>query len=65
MAGDAEQALSLLETLRPDVVFSDVRLPGMDGIELLRRIRDFDPAIPVVIMTAYGTIEGAVQAVKL
>ncbi len=65
VAGDAEQALGMLETLRPDVVFSDVRLPGMDGIELLRRIREFDPAIPVVIMTAYGTIEGAVQAVKL
>jgi DNA-binding NtrC family response regulator len=65
VAGNAEEALGLLETLRPDVVFSDVRLPGMDGIELLRRIRDFDAAIPVVIMTAYGTIEGAVQAVKL
>jgi DNA-binding NtrC family response regulator len=65
VAADAEQALGLLETLRPDVVFSDVRLPGMDGIELLRRIRDFDPSIPVVIMTAYGTIEGAVEAVKL
>jgi DNA-binding NtrC family response regulator len=65
VAGDAEQALGLLETLRPDVVFSDVRLPGMNGIELLRRIREFDPAIPVVIMTAYGTIEGAVEAVKL
>jgi DNA-binding NtrC family response regulator len=65
VAADAEQALGLLETLRPDVVFSDVRLPGIDGIELLRRIREFDPAIPVVIMTAYGTIEGAVEAVKL
>jgi len=65
VAGDAEQALGLLETLRPDVVFSDVRLPGMSGIELLRRIREFDPALPVVIMTAYGTIEGAVEAVKL
>ncbi len=64
-AGDAEQALRLLETMRPDVVFSDVRLPGMDGIELLRRIREFDPAIPVIIMTAHGTIEGAVEAVKL
>jgi len=39
VAGDAEQALRLLDTLRPDVVFCDVRLPGMDGIELLRRIR--------------------------
>ena len=65
VAGDAEQALRLLETLRPDVVFTDVRLPGMNGIELLRRIREFDPAIPVIIMTAHGTIEGAVEAVKL
>ena len=65
VAGDGEQAMGLLETLRPDVVFSDVRLPGMTGIELLRRIREFDAAIPVVIMTAYGTIEGAVEAVKL
>jgi DNA-binding NtrC family response regulator len=65
VAGDAEQALGMLESLRPDVIFSDVRLPGMNGIELLRRIREFDPALPVVIMTAYGTIEGAVEAVKL
>jgi DNA-binding NtrC family response regulator len=65
IAPDAERALGLLETLRPDVVFTDVRLPGMNGIELLRRIRQFDPSIPVVIMTAYGTIEGAVEAVKL
>jgi two-component system response regulator AtoC len=65
IAGDAEQALRLLETLRPDVVFTDVRLPGMSGIDLLRRIREFDAAIPVIIMTAHGTIEGAVEAVKL
>ena len=65
VAGDAEQAVGMLETLRPDVVFSDVRLPGMSGIDLLRRIREFDPSIAVVIMTAYGTIEGAVEAVKL
>jgi two-component system, NtrC family, response regulator AtoC len=65
IATDAEEAVGLLETLRPDVVFSDVRLPGMDGIELLRRIREFDPSVPVIIMTAYGTIEGAVEAVKL
>jgi two-component system, NtrC family, response regulator AtoC len=65
VAGDGEQALELLPRLRPDVVFTDVRLPGMSGIDLLRRIREFDPAIPVIIMTAYGTIEGAVEAVKL
>ena len=65
VAGDGEKALELLESLRPDVVFADVRLPGMGGIELLQRIRDFDATIPVVIMTAYGSIEGAVEAVKL
>ncbi|HEY3012933.1 MAG TPA: sigma-54 dependent transcriptional regulator [Gemmatimonadales bacterium] len=65
VASNGEQALELLQSLRPDVVFADVRLPGMSGIDLLRRIREFDPAIPVIIMTAYGTIEGAVEAVKL
>jgi two-component system, NtrC family, response regulator AtoC len=65
VAGDAETALGLLDKLRPDVVFADVRLPGMSGIELLKRIREFDAAIPVIIMTAYGTIAGAVEAVKL
>jgi DNA-binding NtrC family response regulator len=65
VAGDAETAMKIVESLRPDVVFADVRLPGMSGIELLRRIREFDPAIPVIIMTAHGTIEGAVEAVKL
>jgi two-component system, NtrC family, response regulator AtoC len=65
VAGDGEQALELVQTLRPDVIFADVRLPGMSGIDLLRRIREFDSAIPIIIMTAYGTIEGAVEAVKL
>src|SRR5256712_700454 len=60
-----EQALELLERLQPDVVFADVRLPGMSGLDLLKRIRDFDPVIPVIMVTAYGSIEGAVEAVKL
>lgn len=65
VAPDAETALPMLATLRPDVVFTDVRLPGMNGIELLKKVREFDPAIQVVVMTAYGSIEGAVEAVKL
>jgi len=65
VAGDAETALQLLESFRPDVIFADVRLPGMGGIELLEKILAFDASIPVIIMTAYGSIEGAVEAVKL
>src|SRR5512134_3014868 len=64
-ASDGEQAVEALERLRPDVVFTDVRLPGMHGIDLLRRIREFDPSIAVVVMTAFGSIEQAVEAVKL
>jgi DNA-binding NtrC family response regulator len=65
VAGTGEQALDLLATLQPDVVFADVRLPGMSGIDLLKRIHAFDPVIPVVMLTAYGSIAGAVEAVKL
>src|SRR5437899_6037001 len=65
VASTGEKALELLESLQPAVGFSDVRLPGMSGLALLKRIRDFDPVIPVIIVTAYGSIEGAVEAVKL
>ena len=65
VAGTAERALELLESLQPDVVFADVRLPGMSGSDLLKRIHTFDPLIPVIMLTAYGSIEGAVEAVKL
>jgi two-component system, NtrC family, response regulator AtoC len=65
IAGSGEQALTLLASLQPDVVFADVRLPGMSGLDLLKRIREFDPVLPVIMVTAYGSIEGAVEAVKL
>src|SRR5437667_379352 len=65
VAASGEKALELLERLQPDVVFADVRLPGMSGIDLLKRIHEFDPVLPVIMLTAYGSIEGAVEAVKL
>ncbi len=65
VASSGEQALGLLERLQPDVVFLDVQLPGMSGIDVLKRIREFDPVLPVIMLTAYGSIEGAVAAVKL
>ncbi len=65
VAHDAESAVTLLPTLHPDLVISDVRLPGLNGIELLKQVRAFDATIAVVMMTAFGTIEEAVAAVKL
>ena len=51
VASTGEKALELLASVQPDVVFADVRLPGMSGIELLKRIREFDPVLPVVMVT--------------
>jgi len=65
ISSTGEKALELLASLQPDVIFADVRLPGMSGVDLLKRIRESDPAIPVIMLTAYGSIEGAVEAVKL
>ncbi len=60
-----EEALRLLEEEPPDLVLLDVWLPGMDGLEVLSRIRKRYPALPVVIISGHGTIEMAVKAVKL
>ena len=65
VAADAESALERLDAVRPDIVFSDVRLPGMDGIALLKRLQAFDAGLPVIILTAHGSVEGAVEAMKL
>ncbi len=46
-------------------VLTDLRLPGQDGIEVLRKVREVDPDCPVIVMTAFGTIETAVEAMKL
>ncbi len=61
---DPVQALALLESDHPDLLITDLRMPGMDGMELLRRGRDLDPALPVIVITAFASIESAVAAVK-
>ncbi len=58
------QALALIEAERPDLVLTDLKMPGMDGLELLRHARQADPHLPVIILTAFATIESAVAAVK-
>src|SRR5437016_11863489 len=64
-AESGARALALLESGHIDIVLSDVRLPGMDGIELLKIIRQKYPPTDVVIMTGYGTIQASVEAIKL
>ncbi len=64
-AESAKEALRRLDEARWDMVLLDMKMPGMDGIELLQRIRDIDTQILVVIITAYATVDTAVEAMKL
>ncbi len=63
-AEDGETATALCRENPYDLVLMDVRMPGLSGIEALRRIRTYNPAIPIVIMTAYSAVENAVEAIK-
>ena len=63
-ATDPHRALVLVEAEHPDLLLTDLKMPGMDGMELLRRARESDPALPVILITAFATIESAVTAIK-
>jgi two-component system NtrC family response regulator len=63
-ASSGEQGLDLLKKERADLVVTDVRMPGMDGLQVLEGVRKVDPNVQVIILTAFGTIEMAVEAMK-
>jgi two-component system response regulator PilR (NtrC family) len=63
-ARTGEQGLSLLGKEEIDLVMLDLMLPGMSGIEVLRQIRTMDPDLVVVVITAYSSIEGAIEAMR-
>ena len=58
------KVLNKISTETPDVIISDIRMPGMDGIELLERIKNSAPDVPVIIMTAYSDLDRAVSAFR-
>ena len=62
--GSGAAALAALERRSADVVVSDWRMPEMDGLELLRRIRERNPRLPVILLTAYGSVPSAVAAMR-
>jgi len=64
VAADATEADAALRAERPDVVLSDVVLPGLSGLDLLRVFKAHAPDIPVILMTAHGNIDAAVEAMK-
>jgi len=61
-ASSGMEALDILNTQFIDLVLSDVKMPGMSGIDLMERIKALKPDLPVIIMTAFGSVEKAVEA---
>ncbi len=63
-AENGPQGLEMIRQQKPDLVFLDIRMPGMDGVEVMQRIKAFDPDIEVAIITAYAAVETAQAAVR-
>ena len=61
----AEEALVALAEESASLVLTDLKMPGTDGLEFMRRLRELDGQVPVIMLTAYGTVETAVEAMKL
>ena len=61
----AELALQQLRREKVDLILTDLKMPGMDGIQFMRELRTMDEDVPVIVLTAYGTVESAVDAMKL
>jgi nitrogen regulation protein NR(I) len=64
-AASGEAGLEIVQRMSPDLVIADIRLPGMNGLETYAAIRELDPKLPVIIMTAYGSTETAIEATKM
>jgi two-component system nitrogen regulation response regulator GlnG len=64
-ASSGEEGLKVIPKFKPDLVLMDIRMGGMNGLETLRRIRQSDPKLLVILMTAYGTTQTAIEAMKL
>jgi DNA-binding NtrC family response regulator len=63
-AEDGQTALVMVKGEPVDLILTDLRMPGLSGLELLEKCRELRPDIAVIVMTAYGTIEGAVEAMR-
>ncbi len=64
VAEDGKTALNMIASETPDVILSDIRMPGMDGMELLKEAKKVDPDIPVIMITGYAGVHGAVEAMR-
>jgi len=64
LAKDGAEAVQLVRGGDPDVLLADLRMPGMDGMELMRQAKELDPELPVILVTGFAEVQGAVQAIR-
>ncbi|MGE4424245.1 MAG: response regulator [Pseudodesulfovibrio sp.] len=64
-AGSGEEALDMLATFEPDVILLDVKMPGMDGLTALHKIKEVNPLIEVVMLTGHASMEIAIRGMEL
>ena len=64
-ANSGERALEYFSKIKPDIVLTDIQMPGMDGMKLLKTIRDIDDTTPVIMLTGHGEMENAIKALRL
>lgn len=64
-ADSVDRGLELLQAEKPDIVVMDIRMPGKNGIDGLREIREQDPVVPVIMLTGFGTLDSAQEAIRL
>lgn len=65
MAQNAEEGLRMVRENVLDLLIMDIRMPGLSGLEAFSKFKDIDPKLPIIIMTAYGTTESAIEAMRL
>ena len=63
-AANGAEALTRLRENSTDLILADIKMPGMDGLEMLRQIKEIDPNIVVIVMTGYSSLETAIKAIK-
>ncbi len=64
LAATGEEALNIVKTEKPDLVLLDVKIPGMDGLDILKQIKQYDDSIKVMMMTAYGELNLMSEAMQ-
>ena len=65
MAGSGTEAISKIDSIKPDLILMDVRMPGMNGVDLLKKLREINEDVPVAMITAYEDVALAEEALKL